>query len=125
MFFSGLLILLTLFSLGFSKIHAGVKSACIQAKQKHDGDCVESLIAFIKSETSTLREKNRAIWALGQLADKKALPFLEEMNESIPPKTPCNHDEQICQYEIEKAIKWCRQGNLTSWMYKNRENWQQ
>lgn len=52
------------------------------------------------SENHSFEEKNSAVWALGQFADQKALPFL---------------------HEIEKAIKWCKRGNLTSWMYRNIE----
>ena len=96
-----------------------MESICIQAKHEFNSDCVESLISYIKSESNTIREKNRAVWALGQFADKKVLPFLEEIEKSAFSGKSCDLDKDICQYEVKKAIKWCTQGNLTSWMYRD------
>jgi len=118
----GFLVLLFFFCYGSYTIYANVKSVCVQAKQEFGGDCVESLIAYIKSERHTYREKNMAIWALGQLADKKALPFLEEIEKKTI-KESYNLDSQISQHEVKRAIKWCTHGNLTKWMYRNRNNW--
>jgi hypothetical protein len=111
------------FSLTLFSIYGGVKEACVQAKQKFKEDCVNSLISFAKSEKYSLRERNSAIWALGQLADKRALPLLYELNQSLPSQEQCQHDQFLCKYEIEKAIKWCEHGNITHWMYWNQENW--
>jgi hypothetical protein len=64
-------------------------------------DKTESLIALIDSEDYSLKARNNAIWALGVLKDKKALPKLQLLYTG----QPCNHDIELCQYEIEKAIK--------------------
>jgi len=117
--FLGLLTLLMLFCFTFFSIYSSVESICIQAKHEFNSDCVESLISYIKSESHTIREKNRAVWALGQFADKKALPFLEEIEKSAFSGKQCDLDKDICQYEVKKAIKWCTQGNSTSWMYRD------
>ena len=106
-----------------SQLHSSVKSICLIAKNEFKKDCVSSLIETVKSEKFLFRDRNRAIWALGQIADSKALPFLTELNRSLQDrKTDGEHG--LSKFEVEKAIKWCMKGNLTSWMYRNRENWQ-
>jgi len=77
----------------------------------------------VKSENKPFRKRNSAIWALGQIADKKALPFLNELSSSLPEGEKCKYDQNLCRYEVQKAIKWCDEGNLTNWMYKDKENW--
>ena len=102
----------------FLQIYQGVKRACSQAKAEYHAECVDSLIQTLKSDNKTFRERNGAIWALGQLADTKALPVLKSLytgNKSA--KEPL--DITISQYELKKAIKWCTKGNLTSWMYRD------
>jgi len=81
------------------------------------GDCVEASILKLNSNKSTIREKNDAIWVLGQLADPRALPTLEMYYTGVSnEKEPL--DEVVSQYELKKAIKWCEKGNLTNFMYK-------
>jgi hypothetical protein len=76
------------------------------------------MINILDSEQSSIKEKNNAVYVLGQLADKKALPKLQSLYSGVPQnKEPL--DTVLSQYEIEKAIKWCENGNATSWMYKN------
>ena len=60
----------------------------------------KSLIALIESPEFTLKQKNRAIWVLGELKSKEALPKLESMLTG----KPCHHETEICQYELKKAI---------------------
>ncbi len=118
-----LIVGLTFVSYTFFVIYQGVKSNCLEAKSEFKKDCVDSLIEMVKSENKPFRKRNSAIWALGQIADKKALPFLDELSNSLPEQGKCQLDQNLCQYEIQKAIKWCNEGNLTNWMYQNRENW--
>lgn len=63
-------------------------------------DKVESLLEVIVSENYTLKEKNNAIWALGVLKDERALLRLEALYTG----EECNHEKDLCQYEIKKAI---------------------
>lgn len=95
----------------------------MKAQNGYKEDCVGSLIKLVQSENKTFREKNSAIWALGQLADKEALPFLYELEKSLPEQEKCSYDSYLCKYEVQKAIKWCEKGNITSWMYRDRGNW--
>jgi len=60
-------------------------------------------------------KRNHAIWALGQLGDKRALPSLEKLYTG----EPCDHSKYVCQYELKKAIKLCRGGlNITAWTWR-------
>lgn len=102
----------------FITIYSKVKSTCLEAQKEYKLSCVDSLIKLTQSDKKTLREKNTAIWALGQLADKKALPVLRGLyTEKIPAKESL--DKNISQYELKKAITWSEKGNITSWMYRN------
>ena len=74
-----------------------------------------SMINFVKSKDYPLSEKNNMIWAIGRLSDKKALSYLQ----SIYTGNPCNHSENLCQYEISKAINRC--GGKTDFKYKDKK----
>ena len=123
----GILAALVLFAIfvivTFSSIYFGVKEACLLAKSEFPGDCQTALVQYIESKNHTIREKNTAIWALGQLADTRSVEFLEELEDLIPPSEKCQHDKHPCSYEIQKALKWSRNGNMTSWMYRNQDKW--
>ena len=63
-------------------------------------------MAFVITDTHgydahLYRRNNRAIWALGQLGDPRALPFLR----SLATGQPCDHETNICQGEVSKAIQ--------------------
>jgi hypothetical protein len=74
------------------------------AMREFGGDEVEALIAFVQSDRHPLRERNRAVWALGQLGDRRALPVLEKPYTGAP----CQHDRFLCQRELGKAIVLCK-----------------
>jgi hypothetical protein len=73
-----------------------------EAMAKYGGDRVEALIAQVDCQTCSLTERNHAVWALGQLTDKRALPVLRKYYTG----EPCDHSRLICQREITKAIRW-------------------
>ena len=109
------------FVFSFHAIYTGVKNVCVEAKQEFGKDCVQSLILYIRSADHTQKDKIHAVWALGQIADKNALPILKDLQKEFN----CENNPKrlkIC-YEIHKAIKWCTHGNATNWMYKNKEKW--
>lgn len=117
-------ILLAVFVLGFlvfvvvtfGVIYKGVTGACERAKTSFGGDCRGALEKVLESEEFSFRERNKAIWALGQLANKESLPVLEKYyTGEIENKEPL--DRGLSQYELDKAIRWCNGGNVTSWMY--------
>ncbi len=112
-----LTVVLFLFIFSMLSIRSDVKTACNEAIGIFEGDCVEALIQITKSENHDYEQKNHAIWVLGQLSDERALHILNEFLEYSYPETPCKRDVHICKEEVEKAIKWCTKGNITSWMH--------
>lgn len=75
-----------------------------QNAHPHPGDDVAAVIEFMNSESHSLWDRtHRGVWTLGQLRDPKALPALEALYTG----ELCDHDKDLCQYELEKAIKLC------------------
>ena len=81
-------------------IRSGVKGMSAKATKEFPGDRVQALIAYVGSENHTLKKRNRAVWALGQIGDKSALPVLE----SYYTGGQCDHDKLLCQRELRHAI---------------------
>ena len=102
----------------YSVLFLEVRKNCNSAQDKYQANCVDSLIKVLETDGPTVKQKNDAIWALGQIADPKALPVLQKIyTGKIPVREPL--DRVISQYEIKKAIHWVEDGNWTSWMYIN------
>ena len=92
-------------------IRSAVKQMSAEAVKEFPGDRVQALMAYAGSENYTLKKRNRAVWALGQIGDSRALPILE----SFYTGGPCDHKKILCQRELSKAIYGCKGGlNLTS-----------
>jgi len=88
------------------RIHQSVMENCrvAQSAHPHPGDDVAALIDFMNSSAHSLRDRNQvAVWTLGRLRKADALPALE----SVYTGEPCDHDNELCQYELEKAITRC------------------
>ena len=82
-----------------------LRETCEMATRKYPGDKVEALMKFVETEergyrAELYRANNRAFWALGQLGDKRALPFLKGLLTG----GPCDHETNLCQGEIQEAI---------------------
>jgi HEAT repeat protein len=62
-------------------LYIGSQAQAVSAKATNEfpGDNVEALLAYLDSDTHSLDEKNKAVWALGRLKDKRALPDLEKL----------------------------------------------
>ena len=86
-------------------IDESAKQRCSVAQEAHPyaGDDISSLSEFMNCDGHSLRERNLAIWTLGHLRDPAALPALE----SVYTGGECDHDTQLCQYELQKAIELC------------------
>jgi hypothetical protein len=114
----GVSIILLFFIIGATWIGYEVKSACREAQRTYDGDCAEALISLLKDENRSFRERNSAIWALGQLGDSHALPVLEKYyTGNIPDREPL--DETISQYELRKAINLAGGGlNISAFVWR-------
>jgi HEAT repeat protein len=70
------------------------------ALERHGGDPVEALMAFLEDDGPPLGDKNLAVWQLGRLGDPRAIPALERQQTG----RPCDHARFVCQREIEKAL---------------------
>ncbi len=92
---------------------------CQSAKWRYGGDCVEALIAQLDDEHQGFRDRNHAVWALGQMGDSQALPVLEKYyTGDIPPREPL--DGVISQYELKKAINLADGGvNIAAFIWRN------
>ena len=87
------------------RIHQSVRNytKVAQKAHPHPGNDVAALTEFMNSDAHSLRERNLAVWTLGRLSDATSLTALE----SIYTGKPCEHDTNLCQYELAKAIKRC------------------
>lgn len=63
----------------------------------------EAVILRMQDASCSFRERNRAVWILGRLADGRALPALEQEYTGAS----CDHGHTLCQYELRKAICRC------------------
>jgi hypothetical protein len=74
---------------------------------------------LVKDNNQSFRNRNSAIWALGQLGDPQALPILQSLYTGmIPDREPL--DAGISQYELKKAINLVNGGTNISapvWRY--------
>ena len=61
---------------------------------------VDALVAYLQSSEPTLDDKNRAIWLLGELRDRRALPALRALDRG----DVCDHARFVCQRDRRKAI---------------------
>lgn len=102
---------------GFFSIYYTVWRTCDLAKEKYSDNCQKALVAVLEDEKTSPKEKNDAIWALGQMADPEYLSSLEKMYVGKVPEGREPLNEVVSQYELEKAIRWTKTGNITSWMY--------
>ncbi len=73
------------------------------AMKEFPGDRVEALIAVVDSNRHPFSERNRAVWALGQMRDPRGLPVLRKYYTGLP----CDHARYLCQSELKKAINLC------------------
>jgi len=81
-------------------------------------DCVEALIAQLEDEHQDFRSRNYAIWGLGAMGDRRALPILQTYyTGKIPDREPL--DEVISQYELKKSIHLANGGlNVAAWAWR-------
>ncbi|MGD9125248.1 MAG: hypothetical protein PVG60_09155 [Desulfarculaceae bacterium] len=107
----GISILLLLASGGLAGsiwvIESSLQELCAAAQHSHPhpGDDVAALMDFVASGDHSLKQRNRAVWALGRLCDRRALPLLQTHYNG----QPCDHEKFLCQYELKKAIQNCKE----------------
>ena len=78
-------------------IELRVQRTCKIATERYSGEKIQALITMVKDESGCSKQKARALWTLGQLGDKRALPFLRE---NYGDKT----EDNLCIYEAQYAI---------------------
>ena len=115
----GLGVFILLFLITSTWIGVSVRGQCQIAKARYKQDCVESLMMVLDDETNTLRERNTAIWALGQFGDSRALKVIDKYyTGQIPDREP--YDATLSQYEMKKAIKLINGGfNITAVLWRS------
>lgn len=115
----GMSLFLLIFVISCSWIGFDVKQQCQTATHAYGGDCITALSTLLSDEHRGFRERNSAIWALGQLGDSRAYPILKNMyTGNIPDREPL--DKMISQYELKKAVALTNGGlNVTAvfWRY--------
>lgn len=92
------------------------------AKEKYPGTAEDALIAYLLDEKNSPETRTHlAIWTLGQIRSKKALPVLYEFYKNDPEGKTCkgHHDTVLCQYGIHKAIVSVENG----WLGEKEKNW--
>jgi hypothetical protein len=97
-------------------IGSGVQVATRLAVREHRGDRISALMAYVESPSQSPGDRNRAVWALGQLGDARALTVLEKHYAG----KPCDHSRMLCQRELKKAIHLCRGGlNVSALVWRH------
>src|SRR5665647_356098 len=86
--------LLTLLILGFLAIwiwiDIDVKKNINYAKEKYPGTAEDALIAYLLDTTNSPQDRSSvAIWTLGQIHSKKALPILKGLYKNDPEGKTC------------------------------------
>lgn len=84
------------------------------AKSSFCGDSVEALCSMALTDTISLERRNKAIWALGQLKDQRAIPVLN----SLLTDQKCDHEKYVCQRKVKKSIKKIEGRFWNSWPLK-------
>ena len=99
-----------------------VKNQCTIAKAAYgSNNCTQALSSLLDDENRSFQERNSAIWALGQLGEKEALPMLQKYYTGIiPNREPLNGT--ISQYELKKAINLANGGiNISAFIWRSEE----
>jgi hypothetical protein len=114
----GFVLLVFVFLAGTSIIGYGVKERCRLAQERYEGDCVSALIRYLHDENNGFRERNSAIWALGQLGDERALPVLTSYYTGFNGER-CNRDKELSQLELKRAIGYMQGStNVTTFFWR-------
>jgi hypothetical protein len=92
------------------------------AKELYPGTAEDALIAYLLDEkNSTQARTDVAIWTLGQIRSRKALPVLYGLYKHDPEGKTCKgrHSQVLCQYGIHKAIVSIE----NNWLGAKEKNW--
>ncbi|VGO21530.1 HEAT repeat domain-containing protein [Pontiella sulfatireligans] len=107
-----------LYGFGCRLIFTQVQQVAREAQASYGGEPVPALIALVEDEQALFEKRNTAIWALGQICDKRALPALQRLETSEIQHPPYDSTSYIVQYSIKKARKQINGFTVTRWMYR-------
>lgn len=85
-----------------------IKQNMAVAVEKYPGSPEDALISYLQDETNPPRKRTHtAVWTLGMIGSRKALPVLYGYYRNDPEGKTCHgrHETDLCQYEIHKAIQ--------------------
>jgi HEAT repeat protein len=82
-------------------IGSGVRAYSQTAQAHFPGKRVEALIAMVECQSCNTRDRNNAVWALGQLDDPRALRVLERLCIE-------NGSNHLSKYRLETALRHLR-----------------
>jgi hypothetical protein len=102
-----ILLITPVFLWTYFQIRYTVKENIALAKSKYPGTAEDALIGFLYDSANSFHDRTHvAIWTLGQIKSKKAVPILKELCLDDPEGKTCygRHDHVLCQYEIYKAL---------------------
>lgn len=121
---SSVFLILLVSALAFLYLWIGIsiKANIKTAQELYPGNAEDALISLMLDENySAMGRTHTAIWTLGQLKSKKALPTLYELYKDDPKGKTCygKHDSLLCQYEIYKAIRSIEGRSLFSYKKLN------
>ena len=88
-------------------IRHDVKEHISIAQKRYPGTAEDALISFLVDTTNSPHDRSDvAIWTLGQIRSKEALPILKELYKNDPKGKTCHakHDLVLCQKELYEAI---------------------
>jgi len=91
----------------FFRIGHDIKERVSIVQQRYPGTAEDALIVYLVDSTNSPHDRTDvAIWTLGQIHSKKALPILKGLYKNDPKGKTCHgkHDYMICQYGIHTAI---------------------
>lgn len=94
-----------------------------EVKQKYPGKAEDALIAFLLDDKNSPNSKSHiAIWSLGHIQSKKALPILYRFYKNDPEGKTCHkkHHEVICQKALGTAIRCIEKEVFFSHKHLNR-----
>jgi hypothetical protein len=114
----GIVFILFLFLISINIIGYSVKAECRLARDKYPGDCVEALMSYLDDDNNGFRERNSAIWALGQLDDSRSLPVLKKYYTGFSGER-CNRGQELSQLELKRAIGYMEgNANITTFFWR-------
>ena len=82
-------------------IRSGLQRFSDDAVSRFPGDRAEALVRVVDCDTCSVEDRNHAVWALGQMAEERAISVLRRHYDG----QPCTHTTRLCQYELRKAIR--------------------